>query len=228
MHRVERLSIREIGRRRGLHRKTIRRALAAETPPRYARAPTESKLGPFKDWVCDQLQVDRTIQSLRLREMASEPKSADQSPAGPPRRRAERPYAHGRERRRATTALPGRRARDGRPSGSPYGLVSAALTAPNEATAAERSGPFSSLDSGPPRRTAAGDGRTARHPASRDSCSIHVAVRSDHEPQPGAPTLSGSSVLEDESLPTGDDCRKNSESGGVRPAESGAGGTLPS
>ena len=38
MHRVERLSIREISRRTGLHRKTIRRALAAEAPPRYVAA----------------------------------------------------------------------------------------------------------------------------------------------------------------------------------------------
>jgi DNA-binding phage protein len=33
MHRVERLSIREIHRRTGLHRKTIRRALSSEGPP---------------------------------------------------------------------------------------------------------------------------------------------------------------------------------------------------
>jgi hypothetical protein len=38
MHRVERLSIREISRRTGLHRRTVRRALAAETPPKYERA----------------------------------------------------------------------------------------------------------------------------------------------------------------------------------------------
>jgi transposase len=48
MHRVERLSIRDISRRTGLHRKTVRRALAAETPPRYFRAPAGSKLDPFK------------------------------------------------------------------------------------------------------------------------------------------------------------------------------------
>lgn len=47
MHRVERLSIREISRRTGLHRKTVRRALAAERPPKYSRAPTASKLDPF-------------------------------------------------------------------------------------------------------------------------------------------------------------------------------------
>jgi hypothetical protein len=39
MHRVERLSIREISRRTGLHRKTVRRALATETlPPVFAAA----------------------------------------------------------------------------------------------------------------------------------------------------------------------------------------------
>jgi transposase len=72
MHRVERLSIREISRRTGLHRKTIRRALAAETPPGYSRAPGASKLDPFKDWVCEQLRADPSIQSLRLREMATD------------------------------------------------------------------------------------------------------------------------------------------------------------
>jgi transposase len=72
MHRVERLSIREIGRRTGLHRKTVRRALSSEVPPRYSRAPIGSKLDPFKDWICEQLWVDPAIQSLRLPEMASE------------------------------------------------------------------------------------------------------------------------------------------------------------
>jgi transposase len=72
MRRVERLSIREISRRTGLHRKTVRRALAAATPPRYSRSPAGSKLDPFKDWICEQLRVEPSIQSLRLREMASE------------------------------------------------------------------------------------------------------------------------------------------------------------
>jgi hypothetical protein len=72
MHRVERLSIREIGRRTGLHRMTIRRALAADTPPRYERAQARSKLDPFKEWICEQLREEPRIQSLRLREMAAE------------------------------------------------------------------------------------------------------------------------------------------------------------
>jgi transposase len=72
MHRVERLSIREISKRTGLHRKTIRRALVAEVPPRYVRASAGSKLDPFKEWICEQLRADPGIQSLRLREMAGE------------------------------------------------------------------------------------------------------------------------------------------------------------
>jgi transposase len=72
MHRVERLSIREISKRTGLHRKTIRRALAAEAPPRYSRPSAASKVDPFKDWICEQLRADPRIQSLRLREMATE------------------------------------------------------------------------------------------------------------------------------------------------------------
>jgi transposase len=72
MHRVERLSIREISRRTGLHRKTIRRALSSDSPPRYVRAPAGSKLDPFKDWICEQLREEPSIQSLRLWEMAAE------------------------------------------------------------------------------------------------------------------------------------------------------------
>jgi transposase len=72
VHRVERLSIREISKRTGLHRKTIRRALAAEVPPRYSRPPAVSRLDPFKEWICEQLRADPRIQSLRLREMAAE------------------------------------------------------------------------------------------------------------------------------------------------------------
>src|SRR4051794_15661369 len=72
MHRVERLSIREISKRTGLHRKTVRRALAAETPPRYARAPVGSNARSVEDWICEQLEADPRIPSQRLREMAAE------------------------------------------------------------------------------------------------------------------------------------------------------------
>jgi transposase len=72
MHRVERLSIREISKRTGLHRKTVRRALAAAAPPRYSRAAAVSKLDPYREWICEQLRADPRMQSLRLREMAAE------------------------------------------------------------------------------------------------------------------------------------------------------------
>jgi transposase len=72
LHRVEGVSIRGISRRTGLHRKTVRRALAAAEPPRYSRPAGGSKLDPFRDWICEQLQADPRIQSQRLRELAGE------------------------------------------------------------------------------------------------------------------------------------------------------------
>jgi transposase len=72
MHRVERLSIREISRRTGLHRRTVRRALGSGEPPRYRRRPAASKLDRFKPWVEEQLQADPRIPAQRLREMAVE------------------------------------------------------------------------------------------------------------------------------------------------------------
>jgi transposase len=72
LHRVDGVSIREISKRTGLHRKTIRRALAAGEPPKYSRSRGGSKLDPFRDWICEQLAADPRIQSQRLREMASE------------------------------------------------------------------------------------------------------------------------------------------------------------
>jgi transposase len=72
LHRVEHVSIREISKRTGLHRTTIRRALAAAEPPRYSRPTGASKLDPLKDWICEQLRADPRIQSQRLREIAGE------------------------------------------------------------------------------------------------------------------------------------------------------------
>jgi hypothetical protein len=69
---VEKRSKRAIHRLTGAHRDTITRAIESEAPPKYTRASTGSKLDPFRDWICEQLQGDPSIQSLRLREMASE------------------------------------------------------------------------------------------------------------------------------------------------------------
>jgi transposase len=64
MHRVDGRSIREISRRTGLHRDTVRRALASDDPPRYRRAPGPSKLDSFKPWIEEQLRADPQIPAL--------------------------------------------------------------------------------------------------------------------------------------------------------------------
>jgi hypothetical protein len=69
---VERRSKRAIHRLTGAHRDTITRALRSEAPPRYERAPGGSKLDPFKEWICEQLRAEPTLQSQRLRELATE------------------------------------------------------------------------------------------------------------------------------------------------------------
>jgi len=70
---VEKRSKRAIHELLGVHRDTVTRAILSDTPPAYSRSvPSVSKLDPFKDWICDQLAADATIQSLRLREMAWE------------------------------------------------------------------------------------------------------------------------------------------------------------
>jgi transposase len=62
---VEGLSGHEIHRRTGLHRKTIRRALESDEPPRYARPPRPSKLDPFREEIRRLLQEDPRIPAKR-------------------------------------------------------------------------------------------------------------------------------------------------------------------
>lgn len=47
-HFVEGVGIRALARRTGLDRKTIRRALRSDSPPRYVRRPVRSKLDPTR------------------------------------------------------------------------------------------------------------------------------------------------------------------------------------
>ena len=69
MKHVERLSQREIQRRTGIHRDTIRRALAAETPPSYGpRPPRASKLDPFVDAIERLLEHEPRLSGVRIRE----------------------------------------------------------------------------------------------------------------------------------------------------------------
>ena len=72
MKEVEGLSIREIARRTGHDRNTIRRALRREGPPRYQRPPKASKLDPFKDEIHRLLQDDPQIPGKRIRELLEE------------------------------------------------------------------------------------------------------------------------------------------------------------
>ena len=69
---VEQRSQRQVAKSLGLARDTVARALASDSPPKYERAVVVSKLDPFKEWICEQLRDDPSIQSLRLREMAGE------------------------------------------------------------------------------------------------------------------------------------------------------------
>lgn len=72
LHFVRGLSIREIHRRTGLHRETIRSALKSDEAPRYSRAPSGSKLDPFKDEVHRLLHGDPRLPSQRVRELIAQ------------------------------------------------------------------------------------------------------------------------------------------------------------
>ncbi|MGH3030435.1 MAG: IS21 family transposase [Gaiellaceae bacterium] len=69
---VKRLSIREIVRRTGHGRNTVRRALRSGGPPRYRRPPRPSKLDPFRDEVHRLLCSDARLPGKRVRELLEE------------------------------------------------------------------------------------------------------------------------------------------------------------
>jgi transposase len=72
LHFVRGLSIREIHRRTGLHRDTIRRALESDAAPRYSRVSTGSKLDPFKDEIHRLLAKDARLGGQRVRELIAQ------------------------------------------------------------------------------------------------------------------------------------------------------------
>ncbi len=72
MHEVEGLSIREIARRSGRDRNTVRTALRSPEPPRYRRAPRPSKLDPFKEEIGRLLKSDAKLPGKRIRELIAE------------------------------------------------------------------------------------------------------------------------------------------------------------
>jgi transposase len=69
---VKGLSIKEIQRRTGLHRQTIRRVLRSEQAPRYERPPRPSMLDPFREEVLRLLGEEPRLPGVRVRELLSE------------------------------------------------------------------------------------------------------------------------------------------------------------
>ena len=68
-HFVRGVSIKELARRTGLSRNTVRAALRSSTPPGYQRASSASKLDPFKDEIHRLLRDDPALPGQRVREL---------------------------------------------------------------------------------------------------------------------------------------------------------------
>ena len=68
-HFVRRVPIKELARRYGIDRNTVRRALRSDRPPRYERPPRPSKLDPFKDEIHRLLRKDARLSGVRVREL---------------------------------------------------------------------------------------------------------------------------------------------------------------
>jgi transposase len=67
-HFVRGVGIKELARRYGIDRNTVRRAVRSPEPPRYQRPPAASKLDPFKDEIHRLLTGDPTLSGVRVRE----------------------------------------------------------------------------------------------------------------------------------------------------------------
>jgi transposase len=72
MHFVAGVSIKEIARRTGRDRNTIRRALRSQEPPRYRRAERPSKLEPFREEIHRLLGEDGELPGQVIRERLQE------------------------------------------------------------------------------------------------------------------------------------------------------------
>ena len=68
-HFVRGVSIKELARRTGLSRNTVRAALRSSAPPKYEREPTGSKLDPFKDEIHRRLRAEPGLSGQRIREL---------------------------------------------------------------------------------------------------------------------------------------------------------------
>jgi transposase len=72
MHFVKGLSIKEIARRTGRDRNTIRKVLRSERPSQFVRAPRRSRLEPFKEEIHRLLREEPRLPGVRLRELIGE------------------------------------------------------------------------------------------------------------------------------------------------------------
>jgi transposase len=68
-HFVRGVAIKELARRYGIDRNTVRRALRSEGPPVYRRPPRPSKLEPFKEEIHRLLKDDPRLPGQRVREL---------------------------------------------------------------------------------------------------------------------------------------------------------------
>jgi len=68
-HFVRGVSIKELARRTGLSRNTVRLALRSQSPPRYERTAAPSKLDPFKEEIHELLRRDPKLPGVRVREL---------------------------------------------------------------------------------------------------------------------------------------------------------------
>jgi transposase len=82
-HFVRGTSIKELVRRFGVDRNTVRRALRSAEPPHYERPARPSKLDPFKDEIHELLRADPKLPGVRVRELI-EPLGFQGSKTSPP------------------------------------------------------------------------------------------------------------------------------------------------
>jgi transposase len=72
LHFVGGVSVRELARRTGRERNTIRRALRSDDAPRYVRGPGPSILDPFKDVIRRLVRDDPRLPGVRVHELIGE------------------------------------------------------------------------------------------------------------------------------------------------------------
>jgi transposase len=72
LHFVGGLSVRELARRTGRGRNTIRRALRSDDAPRYVRGQGRSILDPFRDEIRRPLREEPRLPGIRVHELIAE------------------------------------------------------------------------------------------------------------------------------------------------------------